>query len=190
MTQLHGNILPYKGKMPKIADDVFVAPGAQIIGDVEIGAGSSVWFNCVLRGDDNPIRIGERVNVQDGTVIHVHSKFQGTYIGNDITIGHMALLHACNIQDKAFVGMGSIVLDRCTIETHGMLAGGAMLTPGQDGQIRGVVGGAARQVHAGAVGRRNRQFRLVVRVLFGTGRRIPRRIRRAGSRARDGRGVG
>jgi carbonic anhydrase/acetyltransferase-like protein (isoleucine patch superfamily) len=131
MTQLHGNILPYKGKMPKIADDVFVAPGAQIIGDVEIGAGSSIWFNCVLRGDDNPIRIGERVNVQDGTVIHVHSKFQGTYIGSDITIGHMALLHACNIQDKAFVGMGSIVLDRCTIETNGMLAGGAMLTPGK-----------------------------------------------------------
>lgn len=131
MTQFQGNILPYKGKWPKIADDVFIAPGASVIGDVEIGAGSSIWFNCVLRGDDNPIRIGERVNVQDGTVIHVHSKFQGTYIGSDITIGHMALLHACNIQDKAFVGMGSIVLDQCTIETHGMLAGGAMLTPGK-----------------------------------------------------------
>ena len=131
MTQFQGNILPYKGKWPKIADDVFVAPGASIIGDVEIGAGSSVWFNTVIRGDDNPIRIGERVNIQDGSVIHVHSKFQGTYIGNDITIGHMALLHACNIQDKAFVGMGSIVLDQCTIETHGMLAGGAMLTPGK-----------------------------------------------------------
>ena len=131
MTQFHGNILPYKGKWPKIADDVFVAPGASIIGDVEIGAGSSIWFNCVLRGDDNPIRIGERVNGQDGTVIHVHSKFQGTYIGSDITIGHMALLHACNIHDKAFVGMGSIVLDQCTIESTGMLAGGAMLTPGK-----------------------------------------------------------
>ena len=85
MTQYHGNILPHKGKWPKIADDVFIAPGASVIGDVEIGAGSSIWFNCVLRGDDNPIRIGERVNVQDGSVIHVHSKFQGTYIGNDIT---------------------------------------------------------------------------------------------------------
>jgi carbonic anhydrase/acetyltransferase-like protein (isoleucine patch superfamily) len=131
MTQFQGYILPYKGKWPKIADDVFIAPGASVIGDVEIGAGSSVWFNTVIRGDDNPIRIGERVNIQDGSVIHVHSKFQGTYIGNDITIGHMALLHACNIQDKAFVGMGSIVLDQCTIETHGMLAGGAMLTPGK-----------------------------------------------------------
>ena len=131
MAQLHGNILPYKGKWPKIADDVFIAPGASVIGDVEIGAGSSIWFNAVIRGDDNPVRIGERVNVQDGTVIHVHSKFQGTFIGSDITIGHMALLHACNIQDKAFVGMGSIVLDQCTVESHGMLAGGAMLTPGK-----------------------------------------------------------
>lgn len=131
MTQFHGNILPYRGKWPKIADDVFIAPGASVIGDVEIGAGSSVWFNCVLRGDDNPIRIGERVNVQDGTVIHVHSKFQGTFIGSDITIGHMALLHACTIEDKAFVGMGSIVLDRCTIESGAMLAAGAMLTPGK-----------------------------------------------------------
>lgn len=131
MTQFQGNILPFKGKWPKIADDVFIAPGASVIGDVEIGAGSSVWFNTVIRGDDNPVRIGERVNIQDGSVIHVHSKYQGTYIGNDITIGHMALLHACNIHDKAFVGMGSIVLDQCTIETHSMLAGGAMLTPGK-----------------------------------------------------------
>ena len=116
MSQFQGNILPYKGKWPRIADDVFIAPGASVIGDVEIGAGSSVWFNTVIRGDENPIRIGERVNIQDGSVIHVHSKYQGTYIGNDITIGHMALLHA---------------LDRCTIETHSMLAGGAMLTPGK-----------------------------------------------------------
>ena len=131
MTQFQGNILPFKGKWPKIADDVFIAPGASVIGDVEIGAGSSVWFNTVIRGDENPIRIGERVNIQDGSVIHVHSKYQGTYIGNDITIGHMALLHACTIHDKAFVGMGSIVLDQCIIETHSMLAGGAMLTPGK-----------------------------------------------------------
>ncbi|MEX2453830.1 MAG: gamma carbonic anhydrase family protein [Rhodospirillaceae bacterium] len=131
MTGIQGNILPYRGKWPKIADDVFVAPGACVIGDVEIGAGSSVWFNCVLRGDDQPIRIGERVNVQDGTVIHVHSKFQGTFIGSDITIGHMALLHGCNVQDRAFIGMGSIVLDRCTVESGAMLAGGAMLTPGK-----------------------------------------------------------
>ena len=136
MTQRKGNILPYNGKWPKISDDVFIAPGAFVIGDVEIGAGSSVWFNTVIRGDENPVRIGERVNIQDGSVIHVHSKLQGTYIGNDITIGHMALLHACSIHDNAFVGMGSIVLDQCTIETQGMLAGGAMLTPGKTVKTR------------------------------------------------------
>lgn len=129
MTQ--GNILPYRGRWPRIADDVFVAPGASVIGDVTIGAGSSVWFNAVIRGDDKPVTIGERVNVQDGTVIHVHTRFQGTHIGNDVTIGHMALLHACNIESKAFIGMGAIMLDTSTIESGAMLAAGAMLTPGK-----------------------------------------------------------
>lgn len=131
MTQYRGNVLPYLDTWPKIADDVFIAPGASVIGDVEIGAGSSIWFNAVLRGDDFPIRIGERVNVQDGTVIHVHTRYQGTFVGNDVTIGHMALLHACNIQSGAFVGMGAIALDGSTVETGAMLAAGAMLTPGK-----------------------------------------------------------
>lgn len=131
MTQYQGNVLPYLEKHPKIADDVFIAPGACIIGDVEIGAGSSIWFNTVIRGDDFPIRIGERVNVQDGTIIHVHTRYQGTFIGDDVTIGHMALLHACNIESGAFVGMGSIALDGSTVESGAMLAAGAMLTPGK-----------------------------------------------------------
>lgn len=131
MTTNQGTILPYNGKWPKIADDVFIAPGAVVIGDVEIGAGSSVWFNAVIRGDDQPIRIGERVNIQDGTVIHVHTKYQGTFIGSDITIGHMVLLHACNLHDRAFVGMGSIVMDAVTVESNAMVAAGAMVTPGK-----------------------------------------------------------
>lgn len=131
MTRREGDVLPYLGTWPRIAEDVFVAPGARVIGDVEIGAGSSVWFNAVVRGDDLPIRIGRRVNIQDGTVIHVHSRFQGTRIGDDVTIGHMALLHACTIESKAFVGMGAIVLDKCTVESGAMLAAGAMLTPGK-----------------------------------------------------------
>jgi len=131
MSKIPGAILPYNGKWPKLADDVFVAPGAQIIGDVEIGSGSSIWFNTVIRADDNPVRIGKRVNIQDGSVVHVHSKYQGTYIGDDVTVGHMVLLHACNLENGAFVGMGSIVLDQCTIETHGMLAAGALLTAGK-----------------------------------------------------------
>ncbi len=131
MSRFSGNVLPYLGTWPRLAPDVFVAHGASVIGDVEIGEGSSVWFNAVIRGDDFPIRIGKRVNVQDGTVIHVHSRFQGTFIGDDVTIGHMALLHACNIESGAFVGMGSIVLDTSTIESGAMLAAGSMLTPGK-----------------------------------------------------------
>lgn len=127
----HEGVLPYNGKWPKLAEDVFIAPGAQVIGDVEIGSGSSIWFNTIIRGDDNPIRIGKRVNIQDGSVVHVHSKYQGTYIGDDVTVGHMVLLHACNLKNASFVGMGSIVLDECTIETHGMLAAGALLTAGK-----------------------------------------------------------
>ena len=166
MTDFQGNILPYNGKWPKIADDVFIAPGASVIGDVEIGAGSSVWFNCVLRGDDNPIRIGKRVNVQDGTVIHVHIQTQGTYIGDDVTIGHMALLHACNIADKAFVGMGSIVLDEGTIETqrHARRRGHADAQEGD--QIGGTVERPARQAHARVVDGRDRGLRLVGGELF------------------------
>ena len=131
MNRLDGNVLPYRGTWPRIAEDVFVAPGAVVVGDVEIGAGSSVWFNSVIRGDDQPIRIGERVNIQDGTVIHVHTKNQGTVIGDDVTIGHMALLHACTIESRAFVGMGSIVLDMCTVESGSMLAAGSLLTMGK-----------------------------------------------------------
>ncbi len=131
MIRHRGTVLPYLDKRPRIADDAFIAPGACVIGDVEIGAGSSVWFNAVLRGDDRPIRVGERVNIQDGTVVHVHTRYQGTYIGDNVTIGHMALLHACNIHSGAFVGMGAVALDGSTVETGAMLAAGALLTPGK-----------------------------------------------------------
>lgn len=125
---------------PRIADDVFIAPGAQIIGDVEIGAGSSVWFNCVLRGDGNFIRIGERSNIQDGTIVHITRKTHGTIIGNDVLVGHTAIVHGCELMDHSFVGLGAIVMDGCVIEPDGMLAAGAMLTPGKripSGQLWG-----------------------------------------------------
>jgi carbonic anhydrase/acetyltransferase-like protein (isoleucine patch superfamily) len=125
------NLLPYKGDLPRIADDAFIAEGSQIIGDVEIGARVGVWFNCVLRGDEQKITIGENTNVQDGTVIHVHSQKQGSYIGANVTIGHMSLIHACTLEDWAFVGMGSIVLDEAVVESHAMLAAGSLLTPGK-----------------------------------------------------------
>lgn len=122
-------ILPYRGVMPRIADDAFIAPGAVVVGDVEIGAGSSVWFGCVIRGDEESVRIGARVNLQDGTVIHVHGRKQGTVIGDDVTVGHLVLLHACTLQTGAYVGMGATILDEAVVEGGAMLAAGALLTP-------------------------------------------------------------
>ena len=122
-------IQPYRGILPKIHPTAYIAPGAVVIGDVEIGAYSNVWFGCVIRGDVNTIRIGERTNIQDGTVIHVTRKIGPTTIGSNITIGHQALLHACTLEDGCFVGMGSTLLDFSVVKTEGMLAAGAVLTP-------------------------------------------------------------
>ena len=140
-------ILPYRGVLPKIHPTAFVAPGAVIVGDVEIGAESSVWFGCIVRGDVNIVRIGARTNIQDGTVIHVASRdnparFRAdaapmpaggypTLIGDDVTVGHMTLLHACVIESGAFIGMKAAVMDGAKIESGGMLAAGALLTPGK-----------------------------------------------------------
>lgn len=125
------NLLPYQGLLPRLGERVFIATNAVVIGDVEIGADSSIWFGCVVRGDVNEVRIGERTNLQDGTVVHVAKEGQGTYIGSDITVGHMALLHACTLEDGAFVGMRATIMDDCLIERGGMLAAGALLTPGK-----------------------------------------------------------
>ncbi len=126
-----GLLLPYKGTMPRISADAFIADGTRVIGDVDIASRANVWFNCVIRGDEHAVTIGANTNVQDGTVIHVHSLKQGSYIGADVTIGHMSLLHACTLEDGAFCGMGAIVLDGAVIEGGAMLAAGAMLTPGK-----------------------------------------------------------
>lgn len=122
-------ILPYEGVSPKIHPDAFIAPNATIIGDVTIGAHSNIWFGCVLRGDVQSITVGEHTNIQDGTVVHVTRKTGPTRIGSGITVGHKALLHACTLQDDCFIGMGAVVMDFATVETGGMLAAGALLTP-------------------------------------------------------------
>jgi carbonic anhydrase/acetyltransferase-like protein (isoleucine patch superfamily) len=124
-------ILPFGEHRPQIAADAFIAPNATVIGDTVIGARSSVWFGCVLRGDVHSIRIGSETNIQDGTVIHVTRAKHGTTIGSGVTIGHMALIHGCILEDGSFVGMQATVMDRCVIETGGMLAAGALLTPGK-----------------------------------------------------------
>lgn len=129
-------ILPFNGKEPKIDPSAFIAHDATIIGDVEIGPQASIWYGCVVRGDVNAIRIGARTNIQDGTVIHVASHRPGqtglaTLIGDDVTVGHMALLHACTVDDASFVGMKACALDGSHIQSGGMLAAGALLTPGK-----------------------------------------------------------
>ena len=131
------NMISYAGKTPRIDPTAFVAPGARLIGDVEIGPETSIWYNCVLRGDVNAIRIGARSNIQDGSVIHVDSPHPGheaghpTIIGEEVLIGHLAMVHGCVLRDRAFVGLGAIVMDGCEIEGDAMLAAGAMLTPGK-----------------------------------------------------------
>jgi len=137
MTRNDITIAPIDGKHPRIHSSAFIAPGCRILGDVEIGPDSSIWYNCVIRGDANRIVIGARTNIQDGTVVHCDSpkpmRPDGfpTIIGDDVLIGHMAMVHGCVLEDRAFVGLGSIVMDGCRIESGGMLAAGAMLTPGK-----------------------------------------------------------
>lgn len=126
-----GYIYPHAQTWPTLAPDVFLAPGAHVIGDVKIGAGASVWFNCVVRGDVNVIRIGANTNIQDGAIVHVSHKTHGAFIGDDVLIGHAAMIHGCTLQDRAFVGMNAIVMDAAVIESGGMLAAGALLSPGK-----------------------------------------------------------
>lgn len=130
------SIIPFGGKHPRIHPSAFIAPGVRIIGDVEIGPDVSIWYNCVIRADINYVRIGARTNIQDGTVVHCDSDKDGsggfpTIIGEDVLIGHMAMIHGCVLQDRAFVGLGCIVMDGCTVEGDAMLGAGAQLTPGK-----------------------------------------------------------
>ena len=118
---------------PAIDASAFVAPGARIVGDVTIGPGSSVWYNAVLRGDVARITVGARSNIQDGSVVHVSGGAAGarwhTEIGDDVLIGHLAIIHGCRIESGGFVGLGAIVMDGCVVA--GMVAAGALLTPGK-----------------------------------------------------------
>ncbi len=124
-------LISYKQIEPQLDETVYLAPGACVIGDVKIARGSSLWFGSVIRGDVAPVTIGQGVNIQDGTVIHT-SRFDGpTVIGNFVTIGHRAIVHACTLQDYAFVGMGAIVMDKAVVEKFGFVAAGAVVSPGK-----------------------------------------------------------
>lgn len=130
------SIISLNGKTPRIHPSAFIAPGCRIIGDVEIGPDASIWYNCVIRADFHSISIGARTNIQDGTVVHCDNFGNGgsgfpTIIGNDVLIGHKAMLHGCNLHDRAFVGLSTVIMDGCVIEEDAMLAAGGLLTPGK-----------------------------------------------------------
>ena len=119
-----------RGKTPKIGQDCYIAENATIVGDVVIGNQCSIWFNTVLRGDVNFIKIGNKVNIQDGAVVHCTYKKASTTIGNNVSIGHNAIVHGCTIHDDVLVGMGSIIMDDCVVESNSIIAAGAVLTKG------------------------------------------------------------
>jgi len=120
----------HNGVRPSLGRDVFIAPNATVIGDVHIGDESSVWFSTTLRGDVFPIRIGARTNIQDGSVVHVTGGKAATTVGDDVTIGHMVLLHGCTVGSRCLIGMGSVLLDGAVVGDETIIAAGSLLSPG------------------------------------------------------------
>ncbi len=123
-------IKPVNGKHPQIPEDCFIAENATIVGDVVMGNECSIWFDAVIRGDVHFIKMGNKVNVQDGAVIHATYKVSPTTIGNNVSIGHNAIVHGCTIKDNVLIGMGSIVMDDCVVESNSIIAAGAVVTKG------------------------------------------------------------
>jgi carbonic anhydrase/acetyltransferase-like protein (isoleucine patch superfamily) len=123
-------ILPVDGKLPKFGSNCFLAPNATIVGDVVMGNDCSVWFNAVIRGDVNSIRMGNKVNVQDGAVIHCTYQKTQAIIGNNVSIGHNALVHGCTLHDEVLIGMGAIVMDNAVVHSHTIIAAGAVVLEG------------------------------------------------------------
>jgi gamma-carbonic anhydrase len=131
------SIITIHGKTPQIDDSAFIAPGCRIIGDVTIGPKASIWYNCVLRADVSRIVIGARTNIQDGSIIHCDGPVPGlrqecpTIIGDDVLIGHMAMLHGCTIKNRGFIGLGAVIMNGCVVDEDGMLGAGALLPEGK-----------------------------------------------------------
>ncbi len=132
----------YKGKYPKIGKNVFIAENAVIIGDVEIGDDCSIWYNVVIRGDVNYIRIGDRTNIQDGTIIHVTHDTHPTIIGREVTVGHNVMLHGCVIEDRCLIGMSSTIMDGAVIGKESIVGAGALITPNKKVEPRSLWTGA------------------------------------------------
>lgn len=123
-------IRKYRGVTPTIGAGAFIAETAMVIGDSVVGDGSSIWYGAVVRGDQMPIRIGARTSIQDNSVVHVTANVAGTEIGDRVTVGHNAIIHACTVEDDCLIGMGAILLDRCRIGRGSIVGAGALVTPG------------------------------------------------------------
>lgn len=139
-------VRPWKGTSPKIAESVFLAENAVVIGDVEIAADAGIWYGCVVRGDVFHIRIGERTNIQDGTIIHVTTGTWPTLVGPDVTVGHHATLHGCEVKGEALIGMGSTVMDGAVIAPRVVVGAGALVPPGMKVPEGSLVVGAPAKV--------------------------------------------
>ncbi len=121
-------LIPFRNRTPDLRADTFVAPSASIIGDVTMGAQCSVWFGAVLRGDVNWIRLGDRCNVQDGSIVHVTNRTSPTWLGDDVTVGHGAIVHGCTIRDRVLVGMGAVVMDDADVGEGSLIGARALVT--------------------------------------------------------------
>lgn len=139
-------IFEYKEATPQLDDSVFLAPNACVIGDVCIGEQSSLWFNVVVRGDVNSIRIGKRTNIQDGTIIHVTRDTHPTVIGDDVSVGHSVTLHGCTLDDGCLIGIGAIVLDGAVVGASSLVAAGSVVAPGTQIPPRSLVIGSPGRV--------------------------------------------
>ena len=137
---------PYRGQLPRVHPSAFIDDSAQVIGDVEIGEDSSVWMCVVIRGDVNRIRIGRRSNIQDGTIVHVMKDTHPTIIGDDVTVGHAAVVHGCTIEDRCLIGMGAILLNGVSVGTGSIIAAGTLLPEGMQVPPRSLVMGAPGKV--------------------------------------------
>jgi len=141
-----GRCLPYTDRLPRVDRSAWVAPTARVIGDVEIGAGSSVWFGCVVRGDVHRIRVGRGTNLQDLCVVHVTRDRFPTEIGDEVTVGHQATVHGCRIGDGALVGIGAVVLDGARVGDEALVAAGSLVAPGTEVPAGALVMGTPARV--------------------------------------------
>ena len=141
-----GLIFPHHGKWPEVHETAFIAPSCDLIGEVKIGAYSSVWFQCVVRGDVNTISIGERTNIQDLSILHVTRKTAPLIIGDQVTVGHHAVLHGCTIKNRVLIGMGAVVMDGAEINDDTIVGAGSLVTPGKKYRSGVLIAGSPAKV--------------------------------------------